>query len=154
VAAFLHSEKSTSTNPVGLATTKRHLEKLEKAAEALHDALAAAGGNPTLAGPLRRYGVKRSLAAEIDELPIIARQLVRELPSGSHWQREYSPRRDLVRGLAAVFEAVTGDAAREGVKHQRDPDQYYGHFFELVVGVLKELGHEAPTGKTILDDIK
>ncbi|MBG0790946.1 MAG: hypothetical protein H0S80_10665 [Desulfovibrionaceae bacterium] len=154
VVAFLLAEKSTSKLPVGLSATREQLAVLEKTAEAFHEALKAAEGNPTLMGALRRYGIKQSLAAQVDELPFVARQLAKQLPRGSRWSKEYSPRRDLVRGLAMVFEEATGFAARGEVKHEREGDQYYGRFFELVVDVLKELGHEAPTGKTVLKDIE
>lgn len=142
--------------PIGLTKTRQQLDDLCAKALAFIDTLEAINENANIAGELYSLGLNIEAIQEKTRQAIhTARGVQGRLPKGTRWPKMPNPLHELIRQLAAAYEDCTMEDPRSGIKHSREPEQYYGSFFDLVSDITNALKipykSNIALGKAILD---
>lgn len=138
-----------------LKESRQDLEAIVDLAGKLQERLKNLGGpaEKALYDAVTRISSLETKAPEIVDdlraLRIFADNALKHTPStgrGQGWKTELVPERELVKGLARIYEQATGKSAKDGISQDRRADtkkgetKYFGDFFELVEKIFTFLG--------------
>ena len=140
---------------VGLGETRNQLAALLNSITKMQKHLNAIYFNDSIRPYFWTCGVDlRDFRLKLRELEDAVWTIEVELPTSSRWPKQSNPLHKLISRLAFLYEEITGETAKSGIMHNRDTEEYYGRFFELVMAVFKGLGislHSNPAlGKQIV----
>ena len=137
---------SSQAKKPSLKETRKEFENISKLTRELYRALKNIGGPADHAlhetWQNRHVNYPETLPhTEIEEALLNFQPLIQiamdQIPDSRRWPQEFIPERELIRGLAKLYEDSTGHSAKAG-SHRRD-DIYQGDFFNLVEDIFLTL---------------